>query len=70
MFQWLLLRFLRTISSSSTGQAEFISKPESKNINPPYKSHSTHPDTENSVTNSSATSQINSSLATVIICMY
>ena len=48
--------------SPSTGQTEFIPKPQSENINNPYyNSHTTNPDTENSVTSAS---QINSPLAT------
>ena len=51
--------------SPSTGQTEFIPKPQSENIyNPRYNSHPTHPDTENSVTNKSAASQTNSPTAT------
>ena len=51
--------------SPSTGQTEFISKPQSENINNPHSySHPTHPDTENSVTNESTASQTNSSIAT------
>ena len=51
--------------SPSTGQTEFIPKPQIENINnPPYNSHPTHPDTENSVTNESAASRANSSMDT------
>ena len=51
--------------SPSTGQTEFISKPQSENINnPPYNCHPTHPDTENSVTNASTASQVKSPQAT------
>ena len=51
--------------SPSTGQTEFIPKPQSGNINNPYyNSHPTHPDTENSVTKATAASQVNSSMAT------
>ena len=51
--------------SPSTGQTEFISKPQSENINnPPYNSHPTHPHTENFVTNASAASPVNSPQAT------
>ena len=46
--------------SPFTGQTEFISKSQNKNIN----SHPTHPDTENSVINASAPSQTNSPLTT------
>ena len=51
--------------SPSTGQTEFISKPQSESTNnPPFNSHPTHPHTENSVTSASATSQVNSPQAT------
>ena len=52
--------------SPSTGQTEFISKPQSENTNNPhYNSHPTHPDTENSGNNVlSAASHINSPMAT------
>ena len=51
--------------SPSTGQTEFISKPQSENTNNPhYNSHPTHPDTENSVNNATEASQVNSSIAT------
>ena len=51
--------------SPSTGQTEFISKPQSENIyNPPYDSHPTHTETENSMINVSAASQTNSPTAT------
>ena len=51
--------------SPSTGQTEFIPKPQSENTNNPhYSTHATHPDTENSVTNVSAASQTNSPTAT------
>ena len=51
--------------SPSTGQTEFIPKPQSKNINNPfYNYHSTNPDTENAVTSASAESQANSPQAT------
>ena len=51
--------------SPSTGQTEFIPKPQSENTNNPhYSTHATHPDTENPVTNESAASQTNSPTAT------
>ena len=51
--------------SPSTGQTEFIPKPQSENTNNPYYStHATHSDTENPVTNESAASQTNSPTAT------
>jgi hypothetical protein len=58
--------------SPSTGQTEFIPKPQTENRNnPPYNSHPIHPDTENSVINAivaaSAASHINSPTATYAI---
>ena len=51
--------------SPSTGQTEFIPKPQSENKNNPFhNSHPTNPDTENSVTSASTESQVNSPLAT------
>ena len=48
--------------SPFTGQTEFITKPQSENINNPfYNSHPTNPDTENSM--ASVESQANSPLA-------
>jgi hypothetical protein len=48
--------------SPSTGQTEFIPKPQTENVNNlRYSSHPTHPD---SVTNASAVSQVNSPTAT------
>ena len=51
--------------SPSTGQTEFISKSQSKNINNPfYNSYTTNPDTDNSVTSANVGSQASSPLAT------
>ena len=51
--------------SPSTGQNEFILKPQSENTNNPfYNSHPINPDTENSMTSASTESQVNSPLAT------
>ena len=53
--------------SPSTGQTEFIPKPQTENIyNPSYNSHPTHTDTEISATNASAAScaHVNSPMAT------
>ena len=51
--------------SPSTGQTEFIPKPQSENINNPlHNSHPTHPDAENSMIHVSAASKTNSSMAT------
>ena len=52
--------------SPSTGQIEFISKPQSENINnPTYNSHPTHPHTENSVTSASQTNSPQATYAAI-----
>ena len=54
--------------SPSTGQTEFIPKPQSENVNSPLcNSHPTYPDIEYSVINSNTASQIDSSQATYAV---